>query len=194
MSSVPVRGVAPDEGLRAIAVQTMAFARDPVMRWMYPEAETYLRHFPDFARAFGGAAFASETAHVAGDFGGVAMWLPPGVEVDGEPIAAIINESVEASKLDTGFAVLEEMGRLHIEEPHWYLAMVGVDPSHQGRGIGSTLLDHALAQCDAAGLPAYLESSNPANLPLYERHGFRVVATIEIGTFPPVFPMLREAR
>jgi len=194
MSSVHVREVEPDEHTRAVAVQTMAFGRDPVMRWMYPEAEAYLRHFPDFARAFGGGAFAHEAAHVAGDFGGVAMWLPPGVEVDGEPIGALISASVEASKLETAFAVLEEMGRYHIEEAHWYLAMVGVDPSHQGKGVGSGLLEYALAKCDAASLPAYLESSNPANLPLYERHGFRVVGTIEIGTFPPVFPMLREAR
>ena len=43
-------------------------------------------------------------------------------------------------------------------------------------GLGSALIKHGLRQCDAQGLPAYLESSHPRNVPLYERHGFRVVS------------------
>ena len=54
---------------------------------------------------------------------------------------------------------------------------IGVDPAHQGKGT-----------------PAYLESTNSANIPLYERHGFEVLATIQVGSSPPIFPMLRSAR
>ena len=36
----------------AIAALTMAFANDPAVRWLFPEARQYLRHFPNFARAF----------------------------------------------------------------------------------------------------------------------------------------------
>ena len=92
------------------------------------------------------------------------------------------------------FAVLEQMGGYHPTEPHWYLPMIGVDPSQQGRGIGSALLTHALAICDRDGLPAYLESSNPKNVPLYERHGFEVVGTIQAGSSPTIRAMLRRAR
>lgn len=63
-----------------------------------------------------------------------------------------------------------------------------------GRDQGSTLLRHALARCDRDHVPAYLESSNPANVPLYERHGFAVLDTIQVGSSPPIFPMLRSAR
>eukprot|EP01041_Mallomonas_annulata_P030478 gene30478-52615_t len=63
------------------------------------------------------------------------------------------------------------MGQFHPEEPHWYLSMIGVDPSHHGQGLGSALLKAGLQRCDADGLPAYLESSNPKNVPLYERFG-----------------------
>jgi ribosomal protein S18 acetylase RimI-like enzyme len=194
MTEAGVRIVAEDEQDRAMSVQTMAFSRDPIMRWLYPEADDYLRHFPSFARAFGGGAFAHSTAHVAGDFGGAGLWLPPGAEVDGEAVGAVLSDTIEADRIGSVFEVLEEMGRHHIEEPHWYLAMIGVDPSHQGKGLGSSMLSFALSKCDEAGLPAYLESSNPANVPLYERHGFRVVGTIQVGDVPPVFPMLRDAR
>lgn len=194
MKDPRVRHVADAEQARAVSVQVMAFSRDPVMRWLYPEAADYLQGFPDFAEAFGGGSFGHSTAHVAGDFGGVAMWLPPGAEVDGDAVGAALNKSVDAERLPSVFEMLEEMGRYHIEEDHWYLAMVGVDPSHQGKGLGSSLLSFALSKCDEAGLPAYLESSNPANVPLYERHGFRVLGTIQVGDSPPVFPMHRDAR
>ena len=86
------------------------------------------------------------------------------------------------------------MARYHPKEPHWYLPLLGVDPARQGQGLGSALLKHALAHCDAEGLPAYLESSNIKNVPLYERHGFEVLGVIQPGDFPPLYPMLRAAR
>ena len=55
-------------------------------------------------------------------------------------------------------------------------------------------MKHVLAIIDESGLPAYLESSNPQNISLYERHGFEVVGRIQIGASPPVHPMLRSAR
>jgi GNAT superfamily N-acetyltransferase len=192
--SVEVREATAEERERTVSVETLAFAKDPVMRWLYPEPHEYLCHFPRFADAFGGRAFEHETVWIAGDFGGAAMWLPPGVETDGDTVEAVLRQSLDEAALGTAFAVLEQMGRFHIEEPHWYLPMIGVEPAQQGQGLGSALLSHALARCDEDSLPAYLESSNPANVPLYERHGFRVVDTIQVGEAPPVFPMLRSAR
>lgn len=194
MERVNVWEAGGEDRSRAVSVQVMAFASDPIMRWLYPEPHAYLLHYPAFVEAFAGGAFEHSTAYIAGDFGGAAMWLPPGVHVEPEPVEQIVKETVANPARDETFAILEEMDRYHIHEPHWYLPMIGVDPAHQGRGMGSALLRHALAKCDEAALPAYLESSNPANVPLYERHGFRVLGTIEAGSSPPVFPMFREAR
>lgn len=35
-------------------------------------------------------------------------------------------------------------------------------------------------------MAAYLESSNPANVPLYEQHGFVVLGTIQVGSSPSI--------
>jgi len=172
---------------------TLAFSRDPVMRFMYPDPDAYLRHFPHFAAAFGGPAFEAGTVWAASDFSGAALWLPSGVHSDGDAIEEVLARSVDPAKLETIGLVLERMAELHPEEPHWYLAIVGVDAAHQGRGLGAKLLEGALARCDAEGLVAYLESSNPANISLYERHGFRVMAEIREGDAPVVTPMLRPA-
>ena len=72
--------------------------------------------------------------------------------------------------------------------------MIGVDPAKQGNGYGSALLKHALERCDGEGKLAYLESSSPKSVPLYQRHGFELVDTIQVGSSPPLFPMLRKPR
>src|SRR5437868_1776431 len=45
----------------------------------------------------------------------------------------------------------------------------------------------------AAGMLAYLEASNPANVPLYERYGFRVAGAFDLpDSGPRVHMMWRE--
>jgi ribosomal protein S18 acetylase RimI-like enzyme len=90
--------------------------------------------------------------------------------------------------------IFEQMEKFHPTEPHWYLPMIGVDPAHQGAGIGSALMMEALKAVDRDGIIAYLESSNPRNIPLYQRYGFEVIGEIQSGSSPVLRPMLRRAR
>jgi GNAT superfamily N-acetyltransferase len=80
--------------------------------------------------------------------------------------------------------LIEKMGSYHPKEPHWYLPLLGVDPLHHGKGLGSVLLQHALAVCDRDNKFAYLESSNSRNITLYERHGFKLLGTIQVNKSP----------
>lgn len=59
-------------------------------------------------------------------------------------------------------------------EPHYYLGVMGTDPSVQGRGVGGRLLEAfcALSIADPASHGVYLETATPANLPFYRRAGF----------------------
>ena len=111
-----------------------------------------------------------------------------------EALEALLRETVAEPALSEILSILEQADDAHPKEPHWHLAFVGCDPAHRGKGIGGTLLAHALADIDENKLHAYLESSNPRNVPLYERHGFEVLHEIRVGTSPPVFPMVRRPR
>ena len=73
------------------------------------------------------------------------------------------------------------------------LPWLAVAPALQGRGLGARLLEHSLSIVDADGLPAFLETPNPRTVPLYERHGFEVIATPQAGNCPPMTSMLRPA-
>jgi ribosomal protein S18 acetylase RimI-like enzyme len=176
-----------------IGVITLAFSADPMARWSSPDPGTYLATFPSLVRAFGGEALTAGTAYFAEGYAGAALWLPPGIHPDEQTMIELVEKMApEAIKADM-FTIFELMDKFHPKEPHWYLPMIGVDPTRQGNGVGSSLMKHSLEICDRDNLIAYLESSNPRNISLYERYGFKVIGEIQSGSSPVVRPMLREA-
>lgn len=189
-----VRAVGAGEEDRAIATIVLAFVVDPVARLTLPQAHDYLAAMPHFIRAFAGGAFTHGAAWCAQDFAGAALWLPPGVHPDEAALQEIMKGSLALSLQADISAAFAEMAKHRPAEPHWYLPMIGVDPAHQGEGLGAALMAHALARCDRDGAPAYLESSNPRNRSLYQRFGFEPVGAIQVGVLPPLVPMVRRAR
>lgn len=178
----------------AIAVVVLAFSTDPTARWTWPDPQQYLMHFPDFVNALGGKSFTHASAYCLDGHAGAALWLPPGVSPDEDSLITLLQRTGSASVQKDLFAIFEQMGNYHPQEPHWYLPFIGIDPSQQGKGYGAALMKHALIPCDRDHTLAYLESSNPKNIPLYERHGFELLGTIQAGASPPIFPMLRKPR
>ena len=88
-----------------------------------------------------------------------------------------------------------QMARRKPKAPHVYLFTIGVARAARGKGLGRRLLAPVLAACDVAGLPAYLENSNPLNTPLYEGAGFRTLEVFAPAPgAPPLAAMWREPR
>jgi ribosomal protein S18 acetylase RimI-like enzyme len=179
---------------QCIAVIVLGFSSDPGVRWMYPDPHQYLENFPHFVRAFGGRSFEHGTAQYVDGFLAAALWLPPGVQPDEEALVALVENSVPASHRGAVLGLFEQMGGYHPHEPHWHLPLIGTDPTQQGKGHGSALLRHALAICDRQQMPAYLEATSERSVPLYQRHGFEVLGTVQVGTSPPIIAMLRKPR
>jgi ribosomal protein S18 acetylase RimI-like enzyme len=179
---------------QAIATLVLVFGADPVARWMYDDPHHYLLHTPRLFRALGKCSFKTGAAQRTNDGVGVALWLPPGVHGDDEPLEAVITDSMVEKKQAEVAAVLEQTEHYRPAEVHWYLSLIGVEALHRNQGCGAALLRHGLRRCDQERLPAYLWSSNPLNISLYERHGFKISGKIQVGSSPPIFPMLRCAR
>ena len=177
-----------------IATLVAAFIDDPLLRWMLPDPAAYLAFFPRVASFYGGRAFEHASAYRSDDFAASALWLPPGVGPDEDALGAVLTEAVDPDRLGEVFAVLEAVGKAHPAEPHWFLPAIGVDPVRQGRGYGSALLARGLEVCDRVHSVAYLEASNPRNVPLYHRFGFEVAGEVQQGRSPIVIPMVRGAR
>jgi GNAT superfamily N-acetyltransferase len=175
-----------------IDVMMRAFAADPFAQWIWPDLKEYRMYFPSFVRAFGGKAFSHRSAYYVDGYAAAALWLPPGILPDDDMLSSIFQRSVYEQNQKDVIAVFDQMSRYHPSEPHWHLPLMGVDPLKQGKGFGSALMQHALVQCDRDNKLAYLESSSPRSVPLYKRHGFELLGTIQLRGSPSIFPMLRK--
>jgi ribosomal protein S18 acetylase RimI-like enzyme len=178
---------------RCMAVLTAAFAADPLMRWMFPQASDYLTYFPRVLHHYAGGAFDRGSAYRTEDFAGSAMWLPPGAGPDEEALGAVLEAGVADDRRGEVFALLEEVAAAHPDEPHWFLPAIGVDPARQSRGVGAALMARSLERCDAERAVAYLESSNPRNVVFYERLGFTVIGRMQVADSPVLTAMRRPA-
>jgi ribosomal protein S18 acetylase RimI-like enzyme len=139
--------------------------------------------------------------NVSAGLEGACCWLPPGVGLP--TFAREVRAGMLGLPLGFGWAGFQrlvefdhEQRKLHEKYavgPHWFLATIGVDPAHQGRGLGSALMGPALARADEQKVPCYLETHTADNVRLYERHGFRVVEHLENPATVPLWAMLRPA-
>lgn len=196
-----VVAVGPEDVEAAAATLTLAFADDPVIRALLPSARDHLTMFGDLMRVTLSSAAESRSAFMVEGGGAASAWFPPRLTEEARRAARQRAERMEAllsgvmsgpGKADV-LATLDAVQQAHPHEPHWYLFSIGADPAQQGRGLGSLIMKHVLPLCDAEGMPAYLESSNPRNVPFYERHGFEVASVVQVGAAPPITLMIRGA-
>jgi GNAT superfamily N-acetyltransferase len=196
----PPTRVATEADLGAIAaVLAGAFDSDPVWGWGFEDAE-HERKLAALQAVFGfcaAAAIGHGWVRVTEGVEAIALWIPPGEPemspAEAERLPALIEEEcgpVSAPRVKDLMAAFE---RTHPSEPpHFYLSLLGTDPNHAGHGLGIGLLAANLREIDAAGAPAYLESSNPVNLPRYERLGFRPLGEVELVPGIPATQMWRQ--
>jgi ribosomal protein S18 acetylase RimI-like enzyme len=88
--------------------------------------------------------------------------------------------------------LLSEVERRHPHDVHWYLSILATDPTVQGRGLGTALLNPVLRRCDDEGLLAYTETQKQENVSWYRRAGFEVADTVSLGDSPTVWCLRRE--
>jgi GNAT superfamily N-acetyltransferase len=195
-----VRIARRDEAALLGEVLADAFADDPVFGWLIPpqlrNRDNRLRTF--FTSMSRGYLRRGKPCYVSGDASAAALWATPGGWA--MPLSQMIVEAAP-SGLAFGRNLLRalrtqlQIERLHAKQspPHWYLGYLGTRSDRQGQGLGSQMLREVLATLDTDGVPAYLESSNERNLPLYERNGFRVVGELQaLGHGPTIWRMWRE--
>lgn len=186
----------------ATAVMTTAFASDPVWGgWAFPVEDEGARHEAQrrWWRFNLASAMRYPWVRLAPDDGAATLWIPPrGEELtaqEEEELEPLLRELIgdHSGYFLEGLALFAESHPR--EERHYYLSLLGTHTDHRGRGLGMALLAENLELVDREGLPSYLESTNPGNVPRYESVGFRKVGEFALpGGGPVVDTMWREAR
>jgi len=163
---------------------TLAFATDPVWEPALRRGDGRTDHHDPYWRRFVAAAVDQGTAFMTEGGEAVAIWVPPEGEelppAELEALDAFLEEHLDAEAVAAMHTLFErfEASRAPLD-PHYYLSLLATHPDHRGRGIGQALLAHNLTTWDEAGVPAYLESTNPANDHRYVRAGFAPIGGFE---------------
>lgn len=180
----------PARTLEAARTLARAFMNDPLQTYTFPDpvqrAEISVPHFESMVRY---GLLAGEVWATEGGIDGVGIWLPPDHRQYREELFEEVGfnrlpEEMGEEAFSRFMTVIDHLEKLHKRDapgPHWYVMVLGVDPLHQGKGLGRLLLQ---AACDAAAadrVPCYLETAQPANVGFYTRNGFRVLVE---GTEP----------
>jgi GNAT superfamily N-acetyltransferase len=199
-SNIEVRLHDATELRTLVAIAGRAFWDDPLFNVFVPDMLTQHRHLSGFfSAAIDDAAAHGKvySASIGSKLVGVAAWLPPGVTLptNGRRAAAQARRALPAiarsPKRAVAYRLMNELPKHHLHAPHWYLAVLATDPSWQGRGVGTALLEPVLRECDEQGFPAYLETQKESNLAYYNRYRFNVTTVINVVGAPPVWTMTR---
>jgi len=177
------------------AMLARAFEDDPLTRWLHPSARGRPRQSRrTFAVRLRQLAPQGEV-WTTPERTGAALWALPGRWRDDLAASLRVLPLLPAllPRLGRIARVTAEIEAAHPRVPHFYLSVLGTDPSVRGRGVGSALLRPVLERCDAEVLPAYLETATERNVGWYARHGFTVRERLELpGGAPPLWLMWRE--
>ena len=171
-----------------------AFFEDPINRWIFGTDTAIQATFRQLARDL---YLPHGICHVIGNEAAT-MWCLSDARRGLSPVqtarlvwSLVSKGSKGAMKRAIGAGEIMEAN--HPSDPHLYLFTIGTRRAARGTGLGKAILRPMLDAADRAGLPCYLENSNPANSGFYMHHGFERMKLFEVGEgSSPMEAMWRE--
>ncbi len=190
----PTPGVRPLEQAdlpRVAGMLARAFADDPTTTWLFPSPRGRAQRLERWYLLNVMALWDAGEGWVTEDLSSVALWLPTGSMRAGRRphlgrqlwLSLRIGAALGA-RLPGALRVNLRVHARHPRETGWYLAVLGTEPSRQGRGLGSAVLAPVLRRCDEAGLPSSLDTVTEADVSYYGKRGFQVVAEVMMPGAP----------
>ncbi|MBU0824249.1 MAG: GNAT family N-acetyltransferase [Alphaproteobacteria bacterium] len=178
-------------------VETLAhaFQTDPALSWILPDAAHRARALRSLFRTLVPADMRAGVALRSAGDEAAALWRAPGQAHGGtleflRTVLPLI--TTFGTTLPRGLKVQSGIDAHRPTSRFWYLHYVGVRTAHQGKGHGGRIIRAQTVVADAAGLPCWLETATPKNVPLYERLGFVTQVEWDVpGGGPHFWGMMR---
>jgi GNAT superfamily N-acetyltransferase len=192
------RAAAAADADAAAATLARAFFDDPLICFLLRNESTRAAKMPRLFKLLFKLGLPYGACDLTTGYEAVALWRPPNQWHI--PIWQYVTNGAAFIDIFGVGGAMQVMGTMdiiekrHPHEPHYYLQAIGTDPAKQGKGYGGVVIRRQLSIADAAGMPAYLESSKAANIPIYKSFGFEVTGEIKLPDGPTLWPMWRPAR
>ena len=171
-----------------------AFRNDPVISYIQPDAKKRAKGLPWLHTRFVAVIAGMGSAYMTTGGEGVALWIPPPLKGH-IPLGPQLRAGLWQVPFRLGLSRLprllraqsdaESRRREEIRGPHWVLDVLGVDPAHQGKGVGGRLVRHMTDRADAEGIPCHVITHKEGNVAIYERLGFRLLKAEQVLTGGP---------
>lgn len=194
----PARVAGPEDVDAIVGTMTTAFFHDPLWGPAFPDEQRRAVQAAAMWRLYVNSALRYPWTLVTPGVEAAAVWIPPGgtelTPQEEEGLAELLAQAAGTEAAKAILAIYEQLEAAHPTEPCFYLTLLGVHDDHRGKALGMGLLTESLARIDALGAPAYLESSNPANIARYQSVGFTPRDTITVATGHVITTMWRPAR
>ena len=171
-----------------------AFQTDPALSWILPDPDHRARALRSLFRTLAPADMRAGVVLRSEGDEAASLWRAPGRTESGAleflrtvfPLVATFGTALPRG--------LKVQGSIDAHRPKghfWYLHYVGVRPAHQGKGHGGRIIRAQTAVADLDGLPCWLETATPENVPLYERLGFVTQVQWDVPGGPHFWGMVR---
>jgi ribosomal protein S18 acetylase RimI-like enzyme len=193
------RVASPQDSADVVEIVVGAFYDDPTWSWAFPDPSRRAEQHRRWWGLLVDGAIRFPWVWLTQGNTATSVWIPPNeTDLSPEQEAAVEPLLVEllASGASRVLRGIELFDQAHPRgAPHYYLSLLGTSTEHRGHGFGLRLMAENLRRIDDAGMPSYLEASNPANVPLYMRYGFEVLGSFTLPDGgPEVFTMWRDPK
>ncbi|MBA3942743.1 MAG: GNAT family N-acetyltransferase [Sphingopyxis sp.] len=171
-----------------------AFQTDPALSWILPESGHRARALRSLFRTLAPADVRAGVALRSEGDEAASLWRAPGRAESGtlEFLRTVVPlVATFGTALPRGLKVQGSIDAHRPKGRFWYLHYVGVRPAHQGKGHGGRIIRTQTAVADRDGLPCWLETATPENVPLYERLGFVTQVEWDVPGGPHFWGMTR---
>ena len=168
-----------------------AFHGDPTLRYTFAAGE------PGFERRLGSYLEAGHTWHLEagqpltlalsrGEPVGALYAMKPDAEMSEASLGKLVSTMVSGcgpEATERFFAYVRAMEAVEPQEEKHVLSILAVRPDHQGRGVGTYLVEDLIHQSGThpSSRGIGLDTGNPGNLPFYARLGFEPVGKVELA-------------
>lgn len=172
-----------------------AFQTDPALSWVLPDPDHRARALRSLFRTLAPADVRAGVALRSEGDEAASLWRAPGRAESGtlEFLRTVVPlVATFGTALPRGLKVQGSIDAHRPKGRFWYLHYVGVRPAHQGKGHGGRIIRAQTAVVDRDGLPCWLETATPENVPLYERLGFVTQVEWDVPGGPHFWGMMRR--
>jgi ribosomal protein S18 acetylase RimI-like enzyme len=194
----------PREIDAAAGVATRAFLDDNYFQYLMSDQRVRARALPllfsSQLRHSGEHAHTVTARDPNGNVVGVALWVEPdhwppplGLQLAQMPssLRALYRHP---QTLRRAGIYLRTILKVHPKDLNWYLPLLAVDPSVQGQGAGTMLMEEGVLRMEKDGVGGYLETQKEENHAFYHRFGYELRETLHpIPGGPPYYTMWRPA-